>query len=399
MSERCAGLAAGFDAALDASFAAWREARARGDGPTRTLRLAGLSVVLRLAGARLAPIFDTAFGLLAAPGEEGPADLEVAVLDRVDPTISEAAERAGLLGDGVTRFPRPGAPEGAAKLVAGRESDSTSFLDAGRGRAAHWFVDAARIPMWTAASPLRIVLCRWLATRGRAPMHAATVGTAAGGVLIVGKGGSGKSTATLASVGAPAGGGARLSTAGDDFVAVDLDASPPRAHALYVTAKLERGHAARFPALAPLVVRDGGRLDDPTQKAVALLDAPRGPGLLAEMPIAAIAVPRLALGAEESRIEPATRAEALLALAPSTVLHVTATDASLLARCRALVARVPCVRLLLGRDVSRIPEAIAALLERLARERGGPAAPASAALPPALASPSPALDATEALRG
>ena len=66
---------------------------------------------------------------------------------------------------------------------------------------------------------------------GRQLIHAAAVGTDIGGALIVGKGGVGKSTTSLASL------AAGLRFVGDDYVIVGFDPHPT-AWSLYCTAKV-----------------------------------------------------------------------------------------------------------------------------------------------------------------
>ena len=77
-------------------------------------------------------------------------------------------------------------------------------------------------------------------------LHAAAVGTADGGVLIVGRGGVGKSTTALACL------AAGMKYVADDYLVVQLDPEP-RAFQLYGTAKLEASQLRHFPELQNFV--------------------------------------------------------------------------------------------------------------------------------------------------
>ena len=76
-----------------------------------------------------------------------------------------------------------------------------SILDRDASQAWHWVGDANDQPYWQEASPIRQILYWFLSGSGILHLHASSVGTPAGGVVAVGKGGSGKSTVALANLG------------------------------------------------------------------------------------------------------------------------------------------------------------------------------------------------------
>ena len=95
---------------------------------------------------------------------------------------------------------------------------------------------------WDWAAPLRAILHWWLGSHGVLQVHGGAVGTAEGGALVVGRGGSGKSTTALSSL------AAGLRYAGDDFVAITTRPEP-WVHSLYCSGKLDPGHLERFARL------------------------------------------------------------------------------------------------------------------------------------------------------
>ena len=238
---------------------------------------------------------------------------------------------------------------------------SRRLVDTERGRAVYFAPDAARVPSWQRSAPLLTVFHAWLAARGVSLVHAGAVGRGSGGVLLVGRGGSGKSTTALACL------RAGLGYASDDYAAVDLaTAGAPRAHSLFATAKLHGDHARRFPDLAGAIAN---ARDLEREKALFLLDgAGLGDRLLLEMPVRAILLPRVVAERPDSRLVPTTAAAALLALAPSTVLQLPGAGAAALRAMAALVRAVPCFVLELGSDLHAIPRPIEDLLARAPAE-------------------------------
>jgi hypothetical protein len=228
-----------------------------------------------------------------------------------------------------------------------------SVLDETAAEAWFWAPSPAAMASWDSAAPLRAILHWWLGGEGVLQLHGGAIGTADRGLLLVGRGGSGKSTTALACV------AAGLRYAGDDYVAVEL-APEPVVHSLYSTAKLDPEQLARFPALGQAVANPGHASGE---KAVILVGRSRPRALVARFPLAAVLVPRLALSRPETRVVPLPAPAALTALAPSTLLQLHPPQPGALAEMARLVRRVPCFALELGSDVERIADALSGLLE------------------------------------
>jgi hypothetical protein len=358
------------EAAIESPFAG-------SGGGERRLVMAGISVRMRFAGPRLARILDPAFGHLSLrappPSDRGTPtdDLSVTVIDGglFGPPPLAAHHFFGG-GEGLSLRP----PDGGPPSLCGDYGDGgLTILDLGHGRCLHWVYEVSGIPGWAAASPLRTPLGLLLATRGRYLLHGAAIGQPSGAVLLAAKGGSGKSTSALACLEASERPDAsRLLIAGDDFVVLEPDLMSPRVHALFGTAKIGRTHAALFPGLERLVVRDGGPLDVPGEKAVLRLLPDAADRFAQVLPLRAIAVPTLDLDRPESRIEPLSRRGAMLALAPSSIFLVQGSGADTFDAVTRLVAQLPCYCLRIGRDVRGIPLAIESLLAQVAGETSAP---------------------------
>ena len=230
-----------------------------------------------------------------------------------------------------------------------------SVLDGTRREAWYWVADATRIPYWEQATPIKYLLDWWLRDCGIHQLHAGAVGTDEGGVLLVGKSGSGKSTSTLATLNSD------LRYAGDDYVGVSID-QQPWVHCLYGSGKLMPDHVRRLPFLVPALAN---RAALAAEKAVVYVHEHWPQSLSTGFPLRAVLVPRVTPGLEESRVHPISRAAGLQALAPSTVFQMHTRGRDSLERMARLVQQVPCFQLQLGSDMASIPMAITRLVQQL----------------------------------
>ncbi len=272
---------------------------------------------------------------------------------------------------------------GARGLLRGRDgAEVIAVHDAGSGaltlvdRAAcellHRVPDAATLPWWERAAPLRPALFWALSGAGRHLVHAGAVGDGRrGGVLLAGAGGSGKTTVALAAL-----------TAGMAYVADDyllLHSHPePVAWNMYGTAKLDASQLARFPRLA-------GGLSisaDPQEDEKSVLDVralfPGEPAC--SLAIRAVVVPRIRGG--RARLRRASPGEALLALAPSTTFQMPFDDGQVVGSLAALARRVPAFALDVGDDPDELAQAIDRVLDAVGGGEEAELAPASGALAP-----------------
>jgi hypothetical protein len=119
-------------------------------------------------------------------------------------------------------------------------SRTLSVFDSDSGVTVICIADFGRMPSYERAVPFRPVLGWIMPFHQRQLVHAASVGTARGGLLIVGQGGAGKSNTATGSL---AGG---LSFVSDDFCAVSNDMEPT-VHSLYGTSRIHDNDWAALP--------------------------------------------------------------------------------------------------------------------------------------------------------
>jgi hypothetical protein len=219
------------------------------------------------------------------------------------------------------------------------------------------------MPYWELSAPLMTLIQWWMEENGRQLVHGAALGTEDGGVLLVGRGGSGKSSTSL-SVLSAAGRGGAVRYGGDDYCLVDPAADPPRAFSLYGGGALTAEHARRFPELIAGPCLNVDR--EPADKLIVLASRRWPERMVASFPIRALVVPVIG-GDGPCRVEPVERGRALWALAPSTVLQLHGAGAGTFATLAGLTRRLPTFALRLSPDPRDAPPVLADLL-RLLRE-------------------------------
>jgi hypothetical protein len=217
----------------------------------------------------------------------------------------------------------------------------------------HRVPGVASLPWWERAAPLRPALFWALSGAGRHLVHAGVVGDEQrGGVLLAGAGGSGKTTVALAAL------AAGMAYVGDDYVLLHTEAQPV-AWNLFGTAKLDPGHVERFPALAAELAIP----TDPVPDEKAVLDIARTmpDALVGSLPIRAVLMPRVRGG--HARLRPASAAEALLALAPSTAFQMPFDGGEVMGALATVARALPAFVLDVGDDPAELAAAVDRVLD------------------------------------
>jgi len=187
-----------------------------------------------------------------------------------------------------------------------------SVYDRKLGAASLWVRSEGNLPLWVSGSPLLEILNWWLADNDVMLCHAAAIGTPNGAVLLVGKGGSGKSTVALSSL------ASSLQYIGDDYVAV-RGGHAPKVYSIYNSGKLEPDHMQHmFPGLASAAHRSSAADCD---KSLIFIADTHPQKLLVQAPIEAILVPKIG-AAEHAYIKPIARLLAFQAIGPSTLFQL-----------------------------------------------------------------------------
>ena len=229
-----------------------------------------------------------------------------------------------------------------------------SLVDNMANRAYFWARNASAIPYYESGAPLRRILYWWMGRHGYQLLHAASVGTGTAGVLLVGKGGSGKSTTALACL------RAGLLYASDDYCMVTTHPGPV-VHSIFSSGKLHAEDVERFPEFHP-ALSNPERLR--TEKALYYFFELFPERVSRGFPLCAILIPELARQMDTT-VETVPAATGYLALAPSTLLQLQDKKGSSQSFIGALARRLPSFRLKVGSDIEKTPIAIRRLIATL----------------------------------
>jgi hypothetical protein len=307
-------------------------------------RMGGCLIQMRFAGESLVPLIVPAFAHLRIETAAAP-DLTICLGDLASLAMPGEFPGGELKDD---------EPIGAMWrhddarffFLAQKETDSVCVFDAEKKLAFYWTRAATRWPWYESSFPLRHLLANFFRRRDRLVVHAAAVGDENGAVLIVGKGGSGKSTTTLACA------TNKLFYLGDDYTLVGF-APEPRVWSLYSSAKMNADTLNWFPELKPFVHHAGGA----AEKSSLFLNGAPGFRFVESLPVRAVLWPRIT-GRAETKLSPAASATLLLALAPSSILQTPGGGDFVLRALSRLVQSAPGFILEAGTDPAQIAAAI-----------------------------------------
>ncbi len=232
--------------------------------------------------------------------------------------------------------------------------NTINIYDRTTATAYFWIHDAGMLPDWIVAAPLRTIFNWFLSEHHIHLMHGAVIGTTAGALLLTAKGGSGKSTTALTSV------LAGMNYLSDDYVGVGLS-ERITAHSLYNSAKITADALYRFPELetqfkAPQTAGE---------KSIVFLSSIFPEQIKSYSPLRAIMIPRISKAHDQdtvTRITPATKIQALLAILPTTLFQLPLAGLDQVPQLRTIIDRTPCYFLELGSDISTIPAILKAHL-------------------------------------
>jgi hypothetical protein len=327
-------------------------------------RIAGHNVRIRCAGGMRISELGLAFEhLKAEPSVHGFEGLTIQVWDGVSGGPPSHPFLASYLADFFPNWCKACGPRGEVVAFHSRElpvlyhagPDILSVIDTENRTAYYLKRDEAPVPYWEIGSPFRSILHFWFSGQGVQFVHGGAVAGPNGGVLLAGKGGSGKSTAALACL------NAGMSYAGDDYCAMEM-AAAPYLHSLYNTAKLKGPEDLdRFPHLRDRVWNPNCFANNTGDKATIFLSQWWPDRMSSGFPLRAILIPRIT-GQNATELGECSEIQALMALSPSTVALLPMSGQEDLERMGDLVSKLPRYMLYVGTDVAQIPKVIQSIL-------------------------------------
>lgn len=317
--------------------------------------LAGQDFSVRLAGSTLAAAVGPSLAHLAGKAASG---------------YPESGAGVALWDCTATAIDRPDVPGGADWTAAGEGWRVTShgqgrylceerpgsllWLDRHKAQLFGCFANASSLGCADRARPLQRVMSELCRSLGIQEIHAALVGRHERGVLLVGAGGRGKTTASLDALH----GG--LQFLGDDSVAVSEDeANRLCGYSLYASARVRAQQLSRWPAF-----HGQWKFPAPPEEKALLLPQTFIPrNMTRSVEIAAIAIPVVAgRGVRAERVSGLSAFHALVDESrDNRRFGLTAAEFRRLAR---LTREIPCFQLEVGDDPGEVAAAIAGLIDR-----------------------------------
>ena len=322
----------------------------------KVVRIGDLEMTLVFAGDALIPTFFNAFNHLEVSKQSvGSSHIRLFLWDSsststppVDyvPWKNEPRHHLGLIeswtNDDIHTLQQPG-------------SEAIYMFSKERNEGVYWVSSVDNIPYWESDFPLRMILHWWLIDSEYQPVHAGAVGDESGGLLLIGKGGSGKSTSTLSCL------NSSLQIAGDDYILLDTNENV--AFSLFSLSKLTLG------SIQLLDKRDLSidTLPPPIDDKYRIRLYPKfQSSLIKEIPIRAILLP-IVTKDQETTIVQSSAAEAMLALAPTTLFQLPGYREESFAKMSQFVRQVPAYQLRLGTKKVDLPIIFEEFIESLAK--------------------------------
>ena len=322
--------------------------------------LGGYVICLRFAGEGSIPYVASALAHLKCQPVEEPS-LTVCLWDSLSTQvklpllISSLLEYTDLMWKINQKGEIPAYNGDRIKTICKLRPAILTVMDTETNIAVQWTNDVAQIPYYEKGAPLMAVINWWNSQLNRQCVHGGAVGNKDGGVLLVGKGGSGKSSTALACLNSD------LLYVSDDYSLIEP--SPhPYVYSLYNTAKLKGVlDLDRFPNLAPLV-SNAQKLE--SEKALFFLQEHYPAKIVNGFPLKAVLMPKVT-GKKDTKLVPASSSQGLKALAPSTIAQLPGITPNSFRIMSNVVKQLPCYVLEVGTDIPQIPQVISDLLEEL----------------------------------
>jgi hypothetical protein len=327
----------------------------RNAGPpsiTRILHLPDLTVELQVVGETLAEAMLPALSHLLSDAAKGAPDITFSLWDGAATGVWPP--RPPFSPEDFRRYgQRAVAHDGPCSLMYAPMSAQLFAYNRASRHGYFWVEDASELTIYERAAPLQTLFHWALVEYGWQVIHAAAVGASAGGVLLIGGTGAGKSTTALSCLTHQ---GVRLLS--DDKCLVRLQPEP-QAFALFSSAKLKADMLERLPHFRTLLA--GWDDDYKADKGLLFLYPTYTEQMVTTFPVKALLLPRVAQQ-REPVIRPAAPAQLFRQLGPSTVIWLPGAESDNYRFAAELVRRLPCRQLDLALEPARNMEAIRTLL-------------------------------------
>lgn len=236
-----------------------------------------------------------------------------------------------------------------------RESQILYLMDKNRGVGICWTLDANGWPYYEKASPLRTMFQWAVLDQDSLCIHSAGVAFGNKGILMTGTEKSGKSTTSLMCML----NGMRF--AGDDYIILNKYNNGYAVYSLYSSAKLSNNSLRILPELNQYIENHKRQENE---KVVFYFYESFPDRIIQSFSVSAVLLPVIT-GRKETSIKPATSAEGIKALAPTTIFLQPGERKAAFSFLARFVKEAPCYLLELGTDYHAIPQIIRKFLRSI----------------------------------
>lgn len=243
-----------------------------------------------------------------------------------------------------------------SRYVSMRRARSHAVYDRTNRRIIGWSCNGDRVSLIELGRPMQYLFCYWFHDANLQLIHGGMVGQGGAGVVVAGRSGSGKSTTSLVCL------EAGMNYLGDDVLAMSgTKEAGFVGHSVYNSNHILPRDMDRFARLKQHVRSGGCAKED---KWVVMLHEAFPGQLLPALPIRAIALPRI-VDQPKSSFRRASKAQALMTIAPSSIVLIEGAMPEGLARLGELVEHVPAYWVDLGRDFRSTPDCLRELISEV----------------------------------
>ncbi len=340
---------------LEGMSSAFRSSCERRPPALYHLGVSDLTIALSLSGAQMAAATLPALAHLTTSVEAAPPDITLHLWDGAESGVWPP--RPPFTPEDYRRYgQRAIAHDGVRSLMHAPTSGQLFAYDRASRQGYFWVEDASQLSIYERAAPVQTLFHWALAEFGWQVVHAAAVGNASGGVLLVGGTGAGKSTTALSCL-AQAG----LRFLSDDKCLVRLTPAP-QAFALFSSAKLKGDMLARLPHFRLLVT--GWDDSYKANKGLVFLHPTFADNMIPTFQVKALLLPQVA-HRETADIRPAPAGDLFRQLGPSTVIWLPGAEVENYRFTAAMTRRLPCYQIALASDPQVNGNAIHRLIETM----------------------------------
>ncbi len=322
----------------------------------KVVRIAGTAILLRIAGPALVEATLPALShLLADAALDASPPITFHLWDGASTGVYPPAPP--FSAEDYRRYgQRAVAHDGPISIMYAPVAGHLFAYDRSTRQGYFWVKDASQLSIYERAAPVQTLFHWALHEFGCQIIHAAGVGTEAGGVLLIGNTGAGKSTTALSCL---TGDGLHLLS--DDKCLARLDPAP-QAFAPFSSGKIKADMLGHLPQFQDKLA--GWDSHYKADKGLVFLYPDFADRLVTTFPIRALVIPRVAHQTEPT-LRPVAPGEAFRVFGPSTVIWLPGAEAENYRFTAALTRSLPCYQINLALDPRRNVAAIINLLETL----------------------------------